>query len=113
MNIKINDEQGTELLYYIFERELKPPFTSVKITETGYHCYNSNNEIIGRYSLGKKKSFRIPSRNHLVDIRLKVIEAFDYSKYNYDWIIAVKPYLRSWLSDKLNAKFDYLYIDTI
>ena len=59
MKLNINDEQGIELLHFIFERELKPPFSKMVMKppvnrygilgDGNYDCeyYNRDNEHIG------------------------------------------------------------------
>lgn len=111
MILKINDEHDIELLHWIFERELKPPLRIGQQHINGWtDYYNRNDDIIGSMYEGHRKSFDIIKHPFLNDIKYKICQAFGFElKESYDWWLSVKPYLKSWLEDRLNIEIKLLY----
>lgn len=101
MKLNINDEQGIELLHFIFERELKPPFRKGKRDQDGHWVYyDRNGEEIGW--LYSNATFSIDSR--IIDnIFYKVCDAFQTSPNTSVWWFAINSHLKLWLGDQINV----------
>ena len=100
---KFNEDE-IDLLHFIFERELKPPFRSdVKADVYGdYWYYNRNNEWIGW--LTPKKHFSIIYDPFEINITDKVRQAFGFSRNTPNCWYVTKPHLKSWLEAQINTK---------
>ena len=105
MKLNINDEQGIEILHFIFERELKPPFT--RGNRLGHYLYyNRDGEIIGMIPYSGFFSINVTQRN---DIGYKVRQLFGYPYNNLEWLYATIPHLKSWMENQINVKLDTIW----
>ena len=116
------DEDEIDILYFIFERELKPPFKKGEQAHKGVNqYYNRNDEEIGYlysdqyydrdgefigqlYSL--RKTFSIIYDPFWINIEHKVCQVFQFSYETGEWWNAIEPHLKSWLEDQLNIKLN-------
>ena len=106
MKLNINDEQGIELLYFIFERELKPPFRRGGKDDYGnYLYYNRDDGYIG--VLDSYMNFYVYLIYH-ENIRYKVCQAFGFSRSTWDWWSVINPHLKSWIEAKLSIEINTL-----
>ena len=92
-----------ELIHFIFERELKPPFTNgEKYSRDRHSYYNRDNEIIGWLSAAIK--FSIRPDYFLSNIKYKICQVFEFPYDTRDWWIAIKSHIKSWMGNQLNLK---------
>ena len=103
MKLNINDSQGIELLNFIFERELKPPFRKGEKDEDGdYPYYNRDGEYIGYLdSIENAINVKYP---FVLNIKYKVCQAFEFPYNTRDWWDAINPHLKSWIENQINLK---------
>ena len=102
------DEDELELLHFIFERELKPPFQKGKKDNFGrYSYYNRDGDCVGW--LKTRTKYFMVTDSFWDNIKYKICSAFGFSYDTWDWWYAIKPNLKSWLEDQLNVKFNNIH----
>ena len=106
MKLNIDDEQGVELLHFIFERELKPPFRKGEMDEYGdYPYYNRDGEKIGYLNFSVSYEYLTLFYDPFgYNIKDKVCQVFEFSYDAWGWGGPIMPHLKSWLEDQLNIE---------
>ena len=100
------DEDEIDILYFIFERELKPPLREGEKDKDGdYPYYNRDGEYIGY--LGPTGHFAVINPIW-TNIQYKVCQVFQFSYDNWIWWYAIHPYQKSWLENQINVKVKYV-----
>lgn len=101
MKLNIRDEEGIEILYFIFERELKPPFMKGDEDSNGsYKYYNRDGEYIGH--LTSDNRFILIKDPFFASIRHKMNQIFEVPKITYISWLLIRRYIKPWMELQLN-----------
>lgn len=98
--IKKLTTEELELIHWIFERELKPPFRWGEKTDR--QCYNLKGEPIGW--LDSDNAFHLSRETFYHDINFKICEVFEPPYDGANWWYQIRPYLKSWLENLTNIE---------
>lgn len=115
MKLNINDNQWVEFIYWIFERELAPPFKREDTPEGFggfYPYYNNNGEYVGK--LTRNGDF-VMENKLLREIKNKIFQAFNEINDNdrNSWIqqnwITYYPHFKTWIEKQINTNVRIIY----
>lgn len=109
MNINIDEEDGIELLYFIFERELKPPFKrGDEVYPKNYAYFNNSNIFIGYFNY-ETNNFVFSNSDCLDEVKNKVCKVFGLNPNSrFSWWWPLKQHMKTWLQHKLNVNINYV-----
>lgn len=104
MNKKFTQEE-LELIHYIFERELRPPFRrGRKLNLVTSLYYNKDDEFFG--ILHTDNSFLVRSDPFFNEILVKIKTIIEFDSKPIDLRSMIKPILRNWLKSQLNIEIN-------
>lgn len=108
MDKKFTDDQ-IEILNYIFEIELKPPFSKGEMNKYGvYSYYNRDGECIGQFY--PMNLFKVIDTKSFEYIKFKIMTIFRIPK-NYWWEL-IYPHFISWLENEINVEVNHVYYNS-
>lgn len=108
MNLDIT-EDILEMIYFILDRELKPPFKVGSAEPTGdKKCTNVNDELIGWLGLRSTGEYYFTVKNFPqasnIGYKLSIVLGFKMRHHSdFLWWDNLEEYFRPWFEDKLGV----------